>query len=251
MAAIDMALADAITTIKNVPRDNPTVVILSDCQEAINTAQIKNRKTIYAHCKESIDENMKTLKKLKTEVIIEWVPGHSGTEGNELADGIAKRCLQRIRQDDIKNIYEVPREATKSSVKAAMNTVWQMWWNRWDHTRSYTVMREVGRESPLRHAGKLTKREETVLTRLRVGNATHHGSLYKTKRYATPDCQCGAPDSAEHRIFDCSQYNQQRTALLATLAKHNVKPNIYAMMGFDGKSADETKDIIMALAIFK
>jgi hypothetical protein len=57
-------------------------------------------------------------------------------------------------------------------------------------------------------------------------------------------------DSASHRIFDCVQYKQQRIALLDTLEKHDVKPDIYAMMSFDGKSVAETKEIITALILF-
>jgi ribonuclease HI len=247
MAAIDMALDDAVREQRLKPRDNPMVVILSDCQEAIHLTQDENRKTIYEHCKENINEKMGELELLGVKVAIDWVPGHSNTAGNEIADGIAKRSLRRARTDDIKNVYEVPKEATKQSVKAIMNTVWQRWWNRWDHTRSYAVMKEVGKASPLRHSGEVTRREMTVLTRLRVGNATNNASLHKTKRFATPECQCGTTDSTEHRMFECSQYKKQRRELYETMDEHNIEHNIYDLMKFENKTASEATEIITAI----
>jgi ribonuclease HI len=250
MAAIDMALANGIENQKSNPRPSPLIVILSDCQEAIKITKDKYRKTIFKHCQRNINSKIDEMEKMGIELFVDWVPGHSNTKGNDIADEIAKDCLRQARQKDIKNMYEVPKEATKGSVNATMNTVWQMWWNRWEDTRSYTVMKEVGKKSPIRHAGELSRRDETVLTRLRVGNATHNGKLFITKRVASPKCQCGKLDSAEHRIFECDQYDIEREILDETLRKHKIEHDIYKMMSLEGKTGDEAKEILTALLEF-
>jgi hypothetical protein len=111
-------------------------------------------------------------------------------------------------------------------------------------------MKRVGTPSPLSLATKMTRREQTVLTRLRVGNATHNGGLFKTNRVETPNCQCGAEDSANHRIFECKQYNMHRTELLATLEKQRIEPNVYEMMKLSGRSETEVKEVIDMLLTY-
>jgi ribonuclease HI len=244
MAAIDIALDDALDTQKLNTDRILKIVILSDCQEAIKVAIDRTRKTKYEDCGFNIRESISELSELGAEVIIDWVPGHSGTQGNEIADSIARMKLREIQLKDIENIYEVPRSATKQSVDAIMNTVWQQWWNDWEDTRSYTVMGKVGEISPLSHAGRISRREETVLTRLRVGNATHNGRLFELHRTESPNCQCGVIDSVHHRIFECTHYKKDRIALTETLDRHDITHNVYEMMGLKNKSKSAVKDII-------
>jgi hypothetical protein len=251
MAAIDISLDDAIELQKqNTKNKQCKIIILSDCQEAIRAAQEPNRPTIYSDCKFNINESISELEDLGAEVIFDWVPGHSSTQGNDIADELAKNELRNMRGEDTENVYEVSRNAMKTTVDAVFNGVWQDWWNNWSDTRSYKIMGKVGTPSPLRHGGEMTRREQTVLTRLRVGNATHNGRLHITKRTDSPKCQCGIEDSAEHRIFECGEYSSEREELLNVLDKHGVQHNLVDMMKLDNGSKEATNEIITTLLKF-
>ena len=96
-----------------------------------------------------------------------WVPAHVGIEGNELADGAAKRTLRREKVD-VK--VRLGLTECRSIIKRNIMAVWQEEWDREKKGRHYySLQKSVTRSQCF--LGK-ERRHTVMMTRLRLG---HYG----------------------------------------------------------------------------
>lgn len=131
-----------------------------------------------------------------------WVPSHCGIIGNELADRAAKQATE----DGIP--YQgVPVEDFISVIKQTMKTRWEhTWWNTRDNK-----LREIKNDISLWKSSLRDKRrEEVILTRLRIGHTRlTHG--YLMTRDPPTDCQtCGSALTVKHVLTECRTYDLLR-----------------------------------------
>jgi kelch-like protein 2/3 len=130
-----------------------------------------------------------------------WVPSHIGIDGNGAADATAKAALSlRVSKSP------VPYSDFKPLVCAYVNSVWQKCWDGETNNKLHRLQPVIGN---YRH-GKLTRRDEVVIHRLRVGHS-HLTHSYLLKKEQAPVCQpCNVPLTMEHVLIGCSKYISQR-----------------------------------------
>ena len=89
---------------------------------------------------------------------------------------------------------------------AYVNSVWQKSWDLQTNNKLHSVQPVIGKYK----YGKLTRRDEVVIHRLRVGHS-HLTHSYLLKKELPPVCDgCGTSLTVEHMIIGCSKYTSQR-----------------------------------------
>jgi kelch-like protein 2/3 len=130
-----------------------------------------------------------------------WVPSHISIEGNGAADATAKAALSlRVSESP------VPYSDFKPLIGAYVDSVWQKCWDGETNNKLHRLQPVIGNC----RLGKLTRRDEVVIHRLRVGHS-HLTHSYLLKKEQAPMCQtCKLPITVEHVLVGCAKYASQR-----------------------------------------
>lgn len=150
-------------------------------------------------------------------IILVWIPAHIGIRGNELADKGAKEATKRNQTD-----MEVPFSKTemKTMIKYKLREWWQKQWEK-EHTGRwfYSIQRRVGM---MRNTGK-TRREETIISRLRFGHTRLNGTLFKMGKHNSGRCEfCQEEETIEHVMLHCQKYVVERRKMVFNLKEIKV-----------------------------
>lgn len=64
------------------------------------------------------------------------------------------------------------------------------------------------------------RREETIVTRLRIGHNKLNSTLHIMGKHPTGFCdQCQIPETVEHVLINCSKYGLQRVDMIKDMGK--------------------------------
>ena len=96
------AIFNAAKILNQKKTANKMITIYTDSTSAINAF---NKKTIKSYTIKQCIEELNKLSKLNN-VSVEWVPGHSNHEGNEIADKLAKEGKNKTIENN--NTYRIP-----------------------------------------------------------------------------------------------------------------------------------------------
>ena len=135
-------------------------------------------------------------------VIFCWIPSHIGIQGNDKADSLAKAAISMTPDKNIKTPYT----DLKPKIKQIVTKKWQQLWDENPRNKLFQI-RPILKEKKLDPNN--TRREETTLTRLRIGHTrlTHSFIL---KEEPLPKCQCGNQYSIKHILIECTKLNHTR-----------------------------------------
>jgi ribonuclease HI len=136
---------------------------------------------------------------IKSPIVLVWIPGHVQVPGNETADLLAKNALCnnielniRYKSTDVNNLIN----------KYIINK-WQIDFNETKTGSFYrNIEPVVSTKVKFTH---LNRRQERVLTRLRLGKCSLNYYLYKIRKHPTGLCDtCGVEETVEHFLISCS-----------------------------------------------
>ena len=142
-------------------------------------------------------------------VVFEWIPGHCGIHGNEMADRLAKRAVNKDNND-----VTLPLTTTeiKQILKEDTKFKWQAQWDGVGNSSLRLIKPQV---SYCYKFWNLTRWQEIVINRLRLGAFTNLKS-YQHKIGKAPDgmCdKCQVYDDVEHFMLACKKYDDSRNVL--------------------------------------
>lgn len=216
-----IAIQRALDYLENKP--SGLFLICSDSQSAL--LALLNTCTMDPLIRNTLKKHHDLHEENKRIVFI-WTPGHAGIAGNEKADLAAKSAVQQLLED-----FPTYHEDMRRTIKQKIKETWQ---NEWNNTQNH-----LQRIQPLigdyQYLSTLTRREQVVLTRLRIGH-TNLTKIHLLLGESPPFCQqCQALITVEHIVTECVTYTATRLKhrLANTLPRClSGKTEIYNLMNF-------------------
>ena len=135
-------------------------------------------------------------------IILCWLPSHTGIKGNEKADLAAKSALLLPPSN-----FKLPYTDFKPVINKYLFNKWQSVWDTAVHNKLHSIKPIL---SEWRPAYRMDRKEEVVLTRLRIGHsyATHS---YLLKGEEQPMCiPCDTPFTIKHVLLYCVDFENAR-----------------------------------------
>ena len=188
-------------------------IIYTDNLSAVESLRNKNFKT------KNVKRFYNLLKKIppQTQLVIAWVPSHVGIPGNEKADRLAKAALA----SSLAAHSQVCWSDLKPQVDTYICTAWQALWNDETRNKLYEIRPNL-KESLCNTTQPLYRKQETVMTRLRIGHTwiTHS---YLLKKEDQPFCHaCDNPFTVKHILVECSDFTHIRNKYYTTTDVHTL-----------------------------
>ena len=127
-----------------------------------------------------------------------WVPSHCGIDGKERVDQLAKDTLDQ----DIDPLASVHYTDMKPLVNSYIQNLVQTKWDVAVHGRDlYLVKPTLGPPKKFQH---LTRAEEVVITRLRIGHTKATKSHILSRGPPTGCHHCGQTLTIDHMLLECA-----------------------------------------------
>jgi ribonuclease HI len=183
------------------------VRIFSDAQSALLSVQSWRASA----CQETVGEIIKKLR--MSNVTLYWVPSHSGIEGNEEANRLAKDATRRESEEPPQQDGR-PWYLVKQALKKAKITAGPLLAGRPDvgmFTRKMDAALHLGKAAAIYQ--QLNSSEAAILAQLRTGMTRLNIYLYKIRAAETVECECGLTESIPHFLFCCRMWEEQRRKL--------------------------------------
>ena len=227
------AIAIALNFINRVSYDR--FLIFSDSKSSLQALEGDDWRNPYVlRCKERLYYAQNTTRK---KVIFVWIPSHTGIKGNDEADAAAKEALNEDENTEMK----IPYSDFECLIHPYIREKWQVLWDN-DNTKKpnklHSIFPTIG-DWPQSYRD--SRREEIVLTRLRIGHSrlTHSHLM---KREPPPECvSCQCELTIEHILIDCVEFTNIR-------AKYYDVPDLKTL--FDTISPEEIFDFLKEIGLF-
>lgn len=176
------------------------------CSDSLSS--LHSLKNFHARSQHPIAKSIVSiLLRATSRVVFVWVPGHRGISGNELADLAAKEAATCFPAP----LISVPSLDFANFVKSSIQRKWD---ETWQSLPSSNKLRSI-RASPLpwTTSQRRNRKEEVVLSRLRIGHAQISHSYLLSKMPRTSCDHCQIPISVCHILIECPKYSQIRSLL--------------------------------------
>ena len=134
---------------------------------------------------------------LQAHVIFAWIPSHVGISGNEKADELAKTALNQPLPQGRQIIWS----DLKPKVNMYIQRSWQMDWDGEIDNKLHEILPDL--KENLNVQDQINRKEETVLSRLRIGHTwITHSHLLNGEEM--PLCvACDSPFTVKHILVEC------------------------------------------------
>jgi hypothetical protein len=171
-------------------------------------------------------------------VVFCWVPGHVGIQGNELADRAAKAATEKVLTDNNRLCFN----DLKNFFKSLLKTNFQEMWDKEINNKLKEIKTTV---TPWDSSIRSTRREEVVLTRLRIGHALFtHSYLFSLDKIPPRCITCNAILSVRHVLIECPKHRGVRRSL-------SIEDRIAMVLRDDSKEIDKLFKFLKAIDILK
>ena len=133
-----------------------------------------------------------------------WIPSHCGIDGNERVDQLAKETLDQDIDPLASSHYTDMKPLVNSYIQKLVQTKWDVA----VHGRDiYLVKPTLGPPKSFQH---LTRAEEVVMTRLRIGHTKATKSHILSRGPPTGCHHCGRTLTIDHMLLECALLQECR-----------------------------------------
>jgi len=181
------------------------VAIYTDSK--VTLASLKNS-FIHSFLTDEIRNMVGHLTMLNWTIHFGWVKAHTGIEGNEVADKLAKEAAQEA--DDQNIVYaRIPITSVATELKKEGIKKWQ---SQWESTEKGAICRSFFPSVEQRLKMKLPITPE--FTAIVTGHGKTKSYLHRFKLADNPTCPCNEGiQTPDHLIYDCKLLEVQRSSL--------------------------------------
>nr|VWO96319.1 Uncharacterized protein [Ganoderma boninense] len=166
----------------------------------------------------------------RPQLTLRWVPGHTGVEGNELADSEAKLAAQGAANNSsagrLPGLLRRPLPISAAKVKLAYTKALSdkaaAGWRTSVRGRRF-LSTDPALPSPkyMKSIKSLARRQAAVLFQLRCGHVPLNSHLYRIGRAPAPTCPAcgGAPETVLHYLLTCPAHSHARACYLSGMGR--------------------------------
>ena len=204
---------------------NHNIIIFTDSKSALHI--IAN--TFDPSYKSITFQIQKFLLNLGERVKLQWVRGHIGVVGNEIAD----RGANLGHTNSFSALTDLNFNEVLKLVKERCFKLWiRLWKERVTVTQKGEFMSEHQAEPVFRPWLSLNCRlYETASARLRIGHFGLNSHMNRFEMRESSECEfCGVNETIHHFLFDCEQYSENRNEMRAALSDLDVNFEISNLM---------------------
>ena len=190
-------IKEAIT--RHLGTQRETITILTDSKSSVQAiSKIYSRHHVVQQIQEIIKSSSKSF-------ALCWVPSHTGVEGNERADTLARAAIE--------NADALPHLMTRDDIVASCKaTAKKIWADSWRELQSNKLREITEHISTLPNSSCRNRHWERTLARLRIGHTRlTHGYLMEGAEQ--PKCELCDSDSnltVKHLLIECPHWANQR-----------------------------------------
>ena len=154
-----------------------------------------------------------------------WIPSHMGIPGNDRADNKAKEAINLEVSRNVSTDHSEYIPLVKEHIHAFCNTMWMR------HHPNTNLKQVKDRVEEWESASRPSRREEMVLSRLRLGHSrlTHSFLLDRSARPECDRCQCYM--SVGHILLECRKYIIPRQKIIQVCTSLNVPFCLKTILG--------------------
>lgn len=153
----------------------------------------------------TVKHKIKLCADLNISIVLAWIPGHRGIQGNESADQLAGLATT----NGSANFCNIYNHDLLNVAKVSLIDSWNQEWSDPNQRkgRFFFNFHPVASMKPWFSKLKLNKRTTSIITRLRLGHCSSPAHLSRLKIRDSPLCDCGMEDGdIEHILLNCSLY---------------------------------------------
>ncbi|XP_023235519.1 uncharacterized protein LOC111634917 [Centruroides sculpturatus] len=199
------AILKAINHVENnIDIFKGNIYIMTDSKTSLHRLINRNRITILSR---KVQEAAKLLSS-KRKITFAWVKGHSGNDGNDMADKLAKLGAS---SDIIPSYNDVSLTTLKNYLLSLINTIWQREWETAETGRNcfqFIPSVNIRKKANYYKPNKFT-------TQVILGHGNFPAYLHRFSIKDNNLCDCNNSDigDAIHFAFHCEKYSNQRSEL--------------------------------------
>ncbi|XP_067139277.1 uncharacterized protein [Centruroides vittatus] len=204
------AIYRALVYIRDLKNHKGHVRICTDSQTALQKI-IGYKKQ--CHTTSLIHEVLQAVRNFK--VSFAWIRGHSGVQGNEQADRIAKQHAKKTG----KIIYpQLTYNNIRTLIENTATLLWQAEWCKGETGRvTFEFLPNVLERLRTKHLEL-----NSAITQTLTGQGNFKYYLHRFGHSEDDICECdgSSVQNVEHFIFQCNMYDRNRTRLIYKTLKH-------------------------------
>jgi ribonuclease HI len=202
------------------------ILLLTDSQSALQAI----RNTVNPSYKEYVYKIQDVVLERQAPTVLQWVRGHSGVKGNEIAD----RAANMGHQNAFSAMSTLSIEETLTVLREKLHKCWTRTWKTTvAQTQKGAFLSNNMMEPRLRPWLCLKSRKlECASARIRIGHAGVRSYLHRFKMSDSDQCAtCNTIDTIAHFLLDCQRHELPRQELLNNLSSINVELNLCNLLG--------------------
>ncbi|XP_058794422.1 uncharacterized protein LOC131666073 [Phymastichus coffea] len=179
-------------------------IIFSDSKSILSALKEVNSKNTAI---KSINNKLLDLKHRNKidSIVIAWIPSHCGIKENEIVNQAAKEAA--AMSNDTVNIEPHPHTEKKKELSSAINEYWNELWKKAPALKIHEFVQNFFDNRPTLD---VTRKEQVILTRLKIGhtNLTHIHLITKDKPNKCEKCAVSL--SVKHLLLECADLAEER-----------------------------------------
>ena len=251
LVAIQAVMQHINQHIDKVLTNSKHIHIYSDSQTTVGILTMNWKSDNYHQIIQDIKDLILSAEKKDLSIIINWTPGHTDVEGNEVADRLAKEAAQEAKELSEESNIITNAEVNKNA-KISSRFKWQRRWEISETGRHFYEFKPDIDTKPLIDIPN--HQSFTIINQLRTGYSRLNEYRYKIGQSETPSCQCGATESVEHFVLYCPNTENERLELLNNLNNTLgiTELDIQLLLGYDNHEEMKSwrQDILNEMAVF-
>jgi len=212
-----IAIHRAIKLIDNLSGNK--FVILSDCKSIILKLSNIKMDNNYNHILIEILNEIFKLNQINKNVLIVWLKGHCGIEGNVVVDELAKQATTSGTLTSLllprTDLYPVFKQRQRMSYQSqySNNTTGQFYKSYYSSPPKMMWYKGI----------VVPKDLSTTMTRLRSNHGLFLDYKFRLGMTENPYCICGQMGDAEHFLMHCTVFSGERRDLLNIIHKSKIE----------------------------